>query len=79
VIWSIEHQAWWRPGRWGYTRELARAGRYTGDEALEILTRANIVRTNECLIPIECIADTPTVCPECHEVVCDPDCSRAWR
>jgi hypothetical protein len=79
VIWSIEHDAWWGPGRRGYTRELAAAGRYTRQEALEILERANLVKVNECLIPIECIADTPTVCPECHEVVCDPDCRRARR
>jgi hypothetical protein len=41
VIWSFEHEAWWRPGRWGYTRELAEAGHYTQAEAAQIVVNAN--------------------------------------
>ena len=52
VIWSIEHDAWWRPGRVGYTCELRQAGRYTRDEADAILDRANFARVNECAIPV---------------------------
>lgn len=59
LVWSIEHDAWWATGRRGYTRELALAGRYTREEAFEILARANLVTVNECLIPLECIADLP--------------------
>jgi hypothetical protein len=41
VVWSFEHAAWWGPGRMGYVRELARAGRYTQAEALAIEHAAN--------------------------------------
>ena len=58
LIWSIEHDAWWRPGRMGYTRELAEAGRYDHDEARTILRQANLVETNECLIPTACCSST---------------------
>lgn len=36
-IWSNEHQAWWRPGAWGYTREVGEAGWFTPDETLRYL------------------------------------------
>jgi hypothetical protein len=55
VIWSIEHEAWWRPGWAGYTPVLAEAGRYDQAEADEILARANFVRVNECAIPLTSI------------------------
>ena len=54
LIWSIEHNAWWRPASCGYTQVLAEAGRYDRDEANQILRQANIIRTNECKIPVEC-------------------------
>lgn len=47
VIWSYEHRAWWRPGGWGYTLELAEAGRYSKAEADRIVADANIVSVNE--------------------------------
>ena len=37
VIWNWEHQAWWAPDQQGYTEQLAQAGRYTFDEAAEII------------------------------------------
>jgi hypothetical protein len=55
VIWSIEHEAWWGPGLWGYTRDLRDAGRYTRDAADRILARANYVAVNECAIPVACL------------------------
>lgn len=51
VIWSIEHNAWWGPGSRGYTRVLTEAGRYGRTEAATIVTRANLVKVNECMIP----------------------------
>jgi len=36
LVWSNEHDAWWGPGRHGYSRGLDGAGRYSRDEALEI-------------------------------------------
>lgn len=37
LIWSNEHNAWWRPEGFGYITTLAEAGIYNGDEALRIL------------------------------------------
>lgn len=35
LVWSNEHRMWWGPNRQGYTRDIARAGRYTRDEAIK--------------------------------------------
>jgi hypothetical protein len=53
VIWSFEHDAWWRPKRWGYTRELAEAGVYSAEESRSIVARANLITVNEQAIPLE--------------------------
>ena len=37
VIWSYEHQAWWKPASRGYTTELIEAGWYTAEEAGQIV------------------------------------------
>jgi hypothetical protein len=56
-IWSFEHRAWWRPGRNGYTHEIAGAGIYPMDEALEIATSANQHakdhQPQEALVPVK--------------------------
>lgn len=41
LIWSAEHAAWWGPGRSGYTKSYAQAGRYTLDEAIGICCQDN--------------------------------------
>lgn len=41
LIWSIEKNRWWKPGRFGYTAERAEAGRYTFEEAIQIVNDAN--------------------------------------
>ena len=57
LIWSIEHTAWWRPGRCGYTCKLEEAGRYSRAEAADIVEHANIASFNECAIPLlECVS-----------------------
>lgn len=55
LVWSIEHDAWWRPGWQGYTRVIGEAGVYSRHEAERILERANVMKTNECMIPEECV------------------------
>jgi hypothetical protein len=40
LVWSNEHQGWWRHGSSGYTRGLRNAGRYTRDAALQICREA---------------------------------------
>ncbi len=42
LIWSIEHNAWWKPGHAGYTKSRKEAGRYSYTEALKIVKGANI-------------------------------------
>lgn len=37
LIWSFEHRMWWAPQAHGYVRDVARAGRYTADETVEVL------------------------------------------
>jgi len=34
LVWSNEHEAWWKPKRCGYTLTIAEAGRYTLAAAL---------------------------------------------
>jgi len=52
VIWSIEHNAWWRPHRWGYTTELSEAGLYSAIESAAIVANANQGDVcHECRIP----------------------------
>ena len=61
VIWSIEHGAWWKARRTGYTNDLADAGRYTYDTAVHIVADANQNRPSgvchECLIPLAAFGD----------------------
>lgn len=40
LIWSNEHQAWWRQNSAGYTMLVEDAGRYSRDEALKIASDA---------------------------------------
>lgn len=37
LIWSYEHDAWWRPFDSGYTDLTEKAGRYTANEAALIV------------------------------------------
>lgn len=56
LIWSIEHNAWWGMGSNGYTVIRSQAGKYTHDEAAEIIRNANVGAgnvPNEAMIPFE--------------------------
>ena len=37
VIWSWEHHSWWAPNRQGYAEHLEQAGRYSFQEAADIV------------------------------------------
>ena len=55
LIWSIEHNAWWKPLSRGYTEKREQAGRYTFQEACKIVKGANIMLKdvpNEAMIRI---------------------------
>lgn len=56
LIWSLEHRAWWKPLTHGYTPARREAGRYSFQEAKEIVEGANahVVRQ----VPQE------TMCPD---------------
>ena len=41
-IWSIEHNGWWKPNGDGYTTEKEKAGKYSYEEAVDIVESANI-------------------------------------
>ena len=58
LIWSFEHVAWWRPGQFGYSKEIKEAGNYSYKDALEICRGANAHRLprgqfpNEAMVPV---------------------------
>lgn len=41
MVWSIEHDAWWAPNHSGYVQDPKEAGRYSFDEAIDIVQGAN--------------------------------------
>lgn len=42
LIWSEEHRAWWAPNHKGYVQERKQAGKYTYDDACDIVKGANV-------------------------------------
>ena len=42
LIWSNQHQQWWRPGKRGYTGYIEEAGRYHEDKAKAIVADATV-------------------------------------
>ncbi len=42
LIWSFQHDAWWRPDSLGYTSEESQAGRYHRSAAERIVKGANV-------------------------------------
>lgn len=41
LIWSNEHNGWWKPNSMGYCRDRKDAGRFDYKEACEIVENAN--------------------------------------
>ena len=63
LIWSNEHDGWWRPNKCGYTSFRELAGEYDLEEAIEICINANkhidyskqevsekVIRPNEAIV-----------------------------
>lgn len=42
LIWSIEHGMWWGENDNGYVQQRNKAGRYTFERAMKIVSGANI-------------------------------------
>ena len=51
LIWCYERGMWWKPNSNGYTTNLHEAGRYSEEEATQIVNNANIIRREEALVP----------------------------
>ena len=47
LIWSNEHCGWWRPNHAGYCYERKDAGRYSFEEACQIVKNANYALARE--------------------------------
>lgn len=58
LIWSVEHNAWWRPARQGYTLKYDEAGRYEFAEAIEICKDAGFIRSKFTPLGIKVPAET---------------------
>jgi hypothetical protein len=55
LIWSFEHDAWWAPERCGYTKDIAKAGMYSLEEAGQICIDASYSGVaQEVMLPAEC-------------------------
>lgn len=64
IVYSFEHNAWWKRNHFGYSRDIKAAGVYSYDEAKNICIKANMlghpampndysrVTINEAMIPI---------------------------
>jgi len=60
AIWSIEHSAWWKRTKYGYVKDFKDAGYFPFTEAESIVEQANLLRREECMIPIEQIVISQT-------------------
>lgn len=52
LIWSFEHNAWWKWARNGYTKTVGAAGVYSQAEACDICVDANRTGVNEAMVPV---------------------------
>ena len=78
LVWSIEHNAWWRPDHKGYTTFLPDAGVYSYKEALDIVKDANYGLTlpkqkkkwdRFLNVPMEAMV---MITPEIEKIMSDP-------
>jgi len=88
LIWSAEHEKWWKPYSQGYTNYVSEAGHYEEWEAFQIVRKANKMIDHdedgfqECMIPIykedkltEGKSQCDCGCEDCAGCKCiDDDC-----
>lgn len=75
LIYSREHNAWWRPDRMGYTRNIEEAGRYSWMVAHAIVFEANRYATPEEGPAEFCYpAPPPPLLLPSHAYAESPDC-----
>jgi hypothetical protein len=72
LIWSNQHEAWWRPSERGYTPSIEEAGRYPRSVAERIVARATCdgmllrTRTNQITgESYEQLDEVLVLAPEC--------------
>jgi len=53
LIWSVEHNGWWKGDRHGYSDNLPGAGMFSKEEAEQIVNDSNMRGLEECMIPVE--------------------------
>lgn len=55
-IWSLEHNAWWKPNSCGYCHDISSAGIYSFAEATAIVKSANCCgKINETMFSVNAI------------------------
>lgn len=59
LIWSHEHRAWWKAGSLGYSENISRAGVYTRDQAVRIVSDATHDWTRAPYEVAVAVADLP--------------------
>lgn len=78
LIWSFDHNAWWKPDERGYTEDLIDAGLYSFQDAKRIVVGANEYSDvpKEAMVPsasiqfrqIKSMADFQTVISDLSDV-----------
>ena len=69
LIWSNEHDAWWRPESCGYTTFIESAGRYSKAEAEDICSFARSPVSNQVVPPEVMVEESVAL----RTTVSDPD------
>lgn len=75
LIWSIEHNAWWKSSSRGYTRDIGMAGFYQPEEAEKICRDANRSMSTppmEAMVPVS-VSHVDVECREENKREPDPE------
>ena len=67
LIWSFEHNAWWRPNECGYTENIDEAGRYEPEDAKRIVANSILCEEIAILESVAVELGSPYHWPYCHK------------